>query len=414
VSTRRARVLVVGAGFGGLRAVRALRHAPVDVLLVDRGNVHVFQPLLYQVATAGLSADNVTRPVRAIFRRQRNFTFRMTEVTAFDLDAHVALTPEGPLSWDFLVLAAGGATNFFGNDALTRHSLGLKDVEDAVRLRNHVLRRFEQAAIATDDARRRELLTIAIVGGGPTGIELAGALAELSHLVLARENAGLRKGDIRIVLLEMGTRLLPALPEELGAFAERSLTAKGVTVRFGVRVEGYDGSWVSLAGGERLSAGTLLWAAGIRASQLAASSGLPSGPQGRIRVETTLQVSGHPDVYVIGDAAYLEQDGEALPMVAQVAMQMGVHAALNIQHQLRHEKPRPFRYRDLGTMATIGRKSAVAFIGGVKLSGFVAWIAWLALHIVQLIGFRNRMVVLVNWAWNYLLYDPGNRRIGPE
>jgi NADH dehydrogenase len=407
-------VLVVGAGFGGLRVARALRHAPVDVLLVDRGNVHVFQPLLYQVATAGLSVDNVTRPVRAIFRRQRNVAFRMAEVTGLDLVARTAATPDGPLPWDFLVLAAGGGTNFFGNADLAAHALGLKEVEDAVRVRNHVLRRFEQAAITTDEAHRRELLTLVLVGGGPTGIELAGALAELAHLVLAREYAGLHPGEIRIQLLEMGARLLPALPEKLGTYALRSLTRKGVEVRFGVRVEGYDGRVVQLGGGERLPAGTLLWAAGIRASDLLAGLGLPLGPQGRIPVVPSLQVNAHPQVYAIGDAAYLEQDGQALPMVAQVAMQMGVHAAMNIQRQLRREKPRPFRYRDLGTMATIGRRAAVAHLGGIELTGWVAWIAWLALHVVQLIGYRNRLVVLVNWAWNYLFYDPANRRIGPE
>ncbi|HEX5042087.1 MAG TPA: NAD(P)/FAD-dependent oxidoreductase [Candidatus Polarisedimenticolaceae bacterium] len=414
MSARRPRVLVVGAGFGGLRVARALRHAPVDVLLVDRGNVHVFQPLLYQVATAGLSVDNVTRPVRAIFRRQRNVAFRMAEVTGLDLGARTAATPDGPLPWDFLVLAAGGGTNFFGNTGLAAHSLGLKEVEDAVRVRNHVLRRFEQAAITMEEARRRELLTLVLVGGGPTGIELAGALAELAHLVLAREYAGLHPGEIRILLLEMGTRLLPALPEKLGSYALRSLTRKGVEVRFGVRVEGYDGRVVELGGGERLPAGTLLWAAGIRASHLLAGLGLPLGPQGRIPVLPSLQVNGHPQVYAIGDAAYLEQDGQALPMVAQVAMQMGVHAAMNIQRQLRREKPRPFRYRDLGTMATIGRRAAVAHLAGIELTGLVAWIAWLALHVVQLIGYRNRVVVLVNWAWNYLFYDPANRRIGPE
>lgn len=414
MNARRPRVLVVGAGFGGLRAARGLRHAAVDVLLVDRGNVHVFQPLLYQVATAGLSADDVTRPVRAIFRRQRNVTFRMAEVTGFDLAARTVATPDGALGWDFLVLAVGGETNYFGNGELAEHALGLKDVDDAVRLRNHVLHRFEQAAIATDAGRRRTLLTIGIVGGGPTGIELAGALAELASHVLAREFASLDAREIRIVLLEMGDRLLPTLPAALGAFALESLKTRGVEVRFGVRVLGYDGSAILLAGGERLTAGTLLWAAGIRAASGLAALGVPLGPGGRIPVLPTLQVDGHPNVYAIGDAALLEQDGEPLPMVAQVAMQMGTHAAQNLQRQLRGERPRPFRYHDKGTMATIGRKSAVAFIGGIELTGFFAWIAWLAVHVMQLIGFRNRMVVLVNWAWNYLLYDPGSRRIGPE
>jgi NADH dehydrogenase len=255
---------------------------------------------------------------------------------------------------------------------------------------------------------------VAIVGGGPTGIELAGALAELAHLVLAREYAGLHAGDIRILLLEMGPRLLPALPEKLGAFALRSLTDKGVDVRFGVRVLGYDGTRVDLGGGDHLQARTLLWAAGIRASGLASGMDVPPGPQGRIPVLPTLQVDGHPQVYAVGDAAFLVQDGEPLPMVAQVAMQMGVHTALNIQRRLQGEKPRPFRYADLGTMATIGRKAAVASVGGIELTGFLAWLAWLALHVVQLVGYRNRVVVLVNWAWNYLLYDPANRRIGPE
>jgi len=416
VSGERARptVVVVGAGFGGLRAVQALRRVPVHVVLLDRRNYHLFQPLLYQVATAGLEPEQIAKPVRTILRRHPHFEFRMVEMTGLDLAGRRVLTNDGAVPYDYLILAVGGETNYFGLDAVQRHGFGLKDVAEAVAIRNQVLGCFERAMLESDPGRRRALLTFAVVGGGPTGVEMAGALSELIRLVLVKDYRRLNINDVRVLLLEATDRLLGAMPPRLSAAAEKTLWRKHVEVRFGAAVEDYDGSRVALRGGEVIPARTLVWAAGVQAASLTTRLGLPTARQGRVVVGPTLQVPGHPAVCVIGDAAYGEANGQPVPMMAPVAVQMAETAAANIGRQLRGEAPVPFRYRDPGSLATIGRNAAVAYIRGLAFKGFLAWVVWLTVHIVQLIGFRNKVFVLLNWAWDYFFYERASRLITDE
>jgi NADH:ubiquinone reductase (H+-translocating) len=405
-------VVVLGAGFGGLRAARALRRAPVRVTLVDRRNYHLFQPLLYQVATAGLSPEDIAHPVRAILRRQKNVAFRLAEVTGFDLPARVLHTSTGPLAYDWLILAPGGASNFFGLESVEQNGLPLKDVEDAVAVRNQVLRMFETAVQEPDADRRRAMLNFVVVGGGPTGVESSGALSELIRLVLTKDFPSLELNDVRVILLEATDRLLGPMPEKLRQVTAKILWRKHVEVRFGAQVERFDGERVVLRGGEVIPARTLIWAAGVRAEPLVEKLGVPLGPQRRVRVAETLQVPGAPNVFVVGDAAYLESAaGEPLPMMAPVAQQQAEQAAKNILRALRGEPMQAFRYKNPGSMATIGRNAAVVHVRGLQISGFFAWVAWLLLHIVLLIGFRNRLLVLINWAWDYFLYDRAVRLI---
>jgi len=404
-------VVIVGAGFGGLRVARALRRAPVQVVLLDRNNYHLFQPLLYQVATAGLEPEEIAKPARAILRGQKNFDFRMVEVTRVDCAAKQLETTAGPIAYDFLVLAPGGETNFFGLESVQHHGLGLKDIPDAITIRNHLITCFERAMLEPDAEQRRALLTFIVVGGGPTGVEMAGALSELIRLVLVKDYPRLNIKDVRILLLEATHKLLPALPERLREAAGKTLWRKYVEVRFGATVADYDGREARLKSGEIIPAQTLIWAAGVRAAPLTGALGVPAGRQGRIPVEPTLQLAGHPEVFIIGDAAYREQGGEPLPMVAPVAIQMGESVARNIARQLRGQPLEPFRYHDQGTLATIGRNAAVAHVFGLQLSGFPAWVMWLVVHIIQLIGFRNKLFVLLNWAWDYFFYERAARLI---
>ena len=404
-------VVIVGAGFGGLRAARALRKAPVDVVLVDRRNYHLFQPLLYQVATAGLEPEQIARPVRAVLRRQKNFEFQMTEVTGLESGAKRLLTADGPIAYDYLILAVGGETNYFGLAGVPEHGFGLKDVPDAIRVRNHVLRAFERAMLEPDPERRRAELTFVVVGGGPTGVEMAGALSELIRLVLVKDYPRLNIKDVRVLLVEATDRLLGPMPARLREAAAETLWRKHVEVRFGATVADYDGKRVVLKSGEVIPAGTLIWAAGVKAVHLTSQLGLPIARQGRVPVSDTLQVPGHAGVYVIGDAAYLEADGEPLPMMAPVAIQMAETVARNIRRELGGAVPIPFRYRDPGSLATIGRNAAVAYIWGIGFTGFPAWVVWLVVHIIQLIGFRNKLFVLLNWAWDYFFYERAARLI---
>ncbi len=401
----------MGTGFGGLNAARALRRAPVQVVLVDRNNYHLFQPLLYQVATAGLEPEEIARPARVILRHQKNFDFRMVDVTRVDLAAKRLETSDGPIAYDYLVLAYGGETNFFGLESMRIHGLGLKDVPDAVEIRNRVLTCFEQAMLEPDPEQRRALLTFIVVGGGPTGVEMAGALSELIRLVLVKDYPRLNIKDVRILLLEATDKLLATMPERLREAAGKTLWRKYVEVRFGATVADYDGKQIRLKSGEVIPAHTVIWAAGVRAAPLSTALGLQPGRQGRIPVEPTLQVPGHPEVFIIGDAAYREQDGAPLPMVAPVAIQMGKSVARNIPRLIRGQPLEPFRYRDQGTLATIGRNAAVADVFGIQASGFLAWVMWLGIHIIQLIGFRNKIFVLINWAWDYFFYERAARLI---
>ena len=407
-------VVIVGAGFGGLRAARALRRAPVHIVLLDRHNYHLFQPLLYQVATAGLEPEQIAKPVRAILRGQRNLDFRMVEVTGVDLVARRLETSAGPVPYDHLILALGGETNFFGLDSVARHGFGLKGVDEAVAIRNHVLTCFEQAMLEPDPERRRARLTFVVVGGGPTGVEMAGALSELIRLVLVKDYPRLNIKDVRVLLLEATDRVLGAMPERLREAAGATLWRKHVEVRFGATVADFDGARVRLKSGEVIPAHTVIWAAGAQAPGLTGRLGLPTARQGRIVVEPTLRVAGHPEIAVVGDVAYFEVDGQPLPMVAPVAIQMAELAAGNIVRALRGAAPEAFRYRDPGTLATIGRNAAVARMFGLNWTGFPAWVMWLVVHIIQLIGFRNKLFVLVNWAWDYFFYERAVRLITRE
>ena len=407
-------VLIVGAGFGGLRAARALRKAPLRVALVDRRNYHLFQPLLYQVATAGLAPEEIAHPVRGILRSQRNFTFHLAEVTGVELDARRLHTQNGPLAYDYLILAMGSETNYFGLDSLAQHGFALKDLDEAAAIRNHVLRMFELAEHEPDPDARRALLTFVVVGGGPTGVESAGALSELIRLVLVKDHPRLDLNDVRILLLEATNLLLNGFPDRLQQHAAETLWQKHVEVRFGAAVADFDGLRVTLKSGELIPAHTLIWAAGVRAARLADALGVAQARQGRVVVQPTLQIPGHPTAFVIGDAAYLEADGQPLPMMAPVAMQQAELAAANILRHLQGKPLAGFVYQDPGSLATIGRNAAIARLGRFQFHGFLAWLMWLVVHLIQLIGFRNRLLVLINWAWDYFFYDRAVRLIVPD
>jgi len=410
---RRHRVVVVGAGFGGLSATKALAKAPVDVVLVDANNYHLFQPLLYQVATAGLDADDIAYPVRGIFHRQRNVDFVLGRVNGADLDArelHVA--GADPIAFDSLVLSVGAVTATFGVPGVEEHAFSLKTLQDAVALRHHVLRKFEEVA------RRPELLddgalTVVIVGGGPTGVELSGGMIELFTRVLAKDFKDLDVRRARVVLVEMTGQVLGTFTPRLSGRALATLREMGVEVLLDAAVEKVEAHAVHLTDGQRIPAHTLVWAAGVRAEGLGAQLGLDVNRAGRVLVGPDLAVPGRRGVYAIGDvAAALDAGGGLLPQVAPVAIQAGRHVARQIVAELEGRPSTPFHYRDKGTMATIGRNHGIAQLPAhIQLSGFPGWLAWLGLHLLMLIGFRNRANVLVNWAWNYLTYDRGARLI---
>ena len=413
-------IVIIGAGFGGLRAAQRLARAPVKITLIDRRNYHLFQPLLYQVATAGISPHEIAYPVRAIFQKQKNLDFLLAEVSGVDFEAKQVGTGRGPVAYDYLIISTGAASNFFGNEALEHNAFTLKDVSDAVALRNHLLEMFELATHERNEAERRALLTLVVAGGGPTGVESAGAFSELVRIVQRRDYPRLKLADMRIILLEAADSLLAGFPPKLQARALKDLRAKHVEVRLGARVEAYDGQAVRLAGGETLPARTMLWSAGVRAAPLAEALGVgpPDGErrgrQGRVRVIPELQIPGHPDAYVIGDSAYVENGGAALPMMAPVATQQAELAVENILAQIQGKPLRQFVYRDPGSLATIGRSAAVARIGRWQFTGFVAWVVWLAVHLIGLIGFRNKLIVLINWTWDYVFYDRAVRLITRE
>jgi NADH dehydrogenase len=411
-------VIIIGGGFGGLDAAKALAHAPVRVTLVDRHNYHLFQPLLYQVATASLSPGDIASPIRWVLRHQRNVRVLLAEARGIDTASSQVLLDPGPaelvageapaqslgidaISFDYLIVAAGATHSYFGHNDWAAHAPGLKSLDDALEMRRQVLLAFEAAERETSPEAQRQLLTFVIVGGGPTGVELAGALAEIARHTLRKDFRAIRPETARIVLVEAGPRLLGAMSESLSTAAHESLTRLGVEVRVSAAVTAVDRGGVNI-GDERIPATTVLWAAGVAASPLASALGVPLDRAGRVLAEPTLQVPGHPRIFVSGDVCALHQDGKPLPGVAQVAKQQGVHAARNIRRAIRNEPLKPFRYRDYGTMATVGRGSAVAQIGGVNMAGWFAWLIWLVIHIVSLIGFRNRAVVLGEWAWSYV------------
>ncbi len=406
-------VVIVGGGFGGLSAARAFRRVPARVTLLDRNNYHLFQPLLYQVATAGLSPGDIASPIRWILRRERNVQVLLAGVTAVDTARRELEVDGARIGYDYLVLATGASHSYFGHDEWEPFAPGLKTLDDALQMRREMLLAFERAERSADPAERRRLLTFVIVGGGPTGVELAGALAEIAKHTLVDEYRSFQPNAARIILLEAGPYILGMYPSQLQEAAERSLARLGVELRKGAAVTAIRPGEVD-AGGETIRAGTVLWAAGVAASPIARSLGVSLDRVGRVEVLPDLSIPGHPEVFVIGDLAALKQDGAPLPGVAQVAIQQGRHAAKNVARLIGKEPARPFRYRDYGNMATIGRAAAIADFGRIRLSGWIAWVAWLTLHIMKLVGFRNRVGVLVQWAWAYFTYQRSVRLITGE
>jgi NADH:quinone reductase (non-electrogenic) len=413
------RVVIVGAGFGGLSTARALStpHAvagrSVEVVVVDRRNHHTFQPLLYQVATAGLDGESIAHPVRGIFHGRPNVRARLGTVCGADWSRRELLTAEGQtVPFDRVVLAPGAVSSSFGVPGVDEHAFALKSLTDALTLRTHILEQFESADV-DPSVERAGGLTFVIVGGGPTGVEMAGALVELFRMVLAKDFPDLDLTRARVVLVEALDRLIGAMHPSLGEHARRTLEARGVEVLLGRTVEAVDAEAVRLDGGTVIATRTLVWATGVRPHPLVAALGLPLDSSGRVCVGPDLRVEGRPDVFVIGDAAGArDRHGRAYPQLAPVAMQQGRHVAREIIRSLDGRRPRRFRYFDKGTMATIGRNSAVAELPlGLRFRGFVAWLMWLGLHLVYLIGFRNRTSVLLDWAWNYVTYDRGARLI---
>ena len=404
------RVVLVGGGFAGLAAARELGSAPVRLTVVDRRNHHLFQPLLYQVATAALDPSDIAAPIRAVLRRRKNTTVLLGDVSDIDTAGRTIRVEGRDVGYDYLIVAAGSGDSYFGHDEWRPFAPGLKTVEDALEIRRRVLLAFERAEWEADAAARRELLTFVVVGGGPTGVELAGALSEIARHALVRDFRDIDPAQAAVVLVEAADRVLPAFPPDLSAKASRQLEALGVTIRTGARVTKIDAEAVWL-GPERIGARTALWAAGVAASPLARSLGVPLDRQGRVRVESDLSVPGHPEIFVAGDLAAIDQGGRPVPGLAPAAMQEGRHAARCIRRAIAGKASRPFRYVDKGTLATIGRSAAVADIRGWKISGFFAWIAWLGIHIFFLIGFRNRFLVMFEWAWAYVTWQRGARLI---
>jgi NADH dehydrogenase len=419
----RQRIVIVGGGFGGLRVAQSLRRVPVDVTLIDRRNFHLFQPLLYQVATGGLSPANIAAPLRALLRRQKNVKVLLAEAVDVDVTGRRLILSDGALPFDTLIIAAGMRDQYFGHDDWERQAPGLKSIEDATEVRRRILFAFEAAERETDPRRVSEWLTFVLVGGGPTGVELAGAVAEIAHHTLRSNFRSFDPATARIVLLEGGDRLLNAYPPDLSAKAARALERLGVTIRTGALVTDIQPDSVTLkaSGGiERLAARTVLWAAGVRAvpfgPALAKATGVETDRAGRVIVGPDCAVQGHPEIFVIGDLAHFKDAaGSLLPGVAPVAMQQGVYVARLIEARLRGESLPPFVYRDHGSMATIGRNAAVADLGWMRFSGRLAWLAWLFIHLLYLVEFENRLLVLLQWGWNYFTRNRAARLItGPS
>ena len=396
-----ARVVIVGCGFGGLWAAQGLRKAPAALTVIDRTNHHLFTPLLYQVATAGLSAPDISAPIRHILGSQKNATMLMAEVERVDAARRLlVLNDSSEVPYDYLILAAGSVNHYFGHDDWAPYAPGLKTLADAFELRTRILNAYEQAERATDARERAAWLTFIVIGGGATGVELAGTLAEIARHTLRGEFRRIDPAQARVVLIEGTDRVLPPYTPDLSEKARRQLERLGVTVWLGRRVSAVDGAGVSM-GGERLEAKTVIWAAGVTSSPLARTVGVPVDRAGRIQVEPDLSVPGHPEVFVVGDLAAMG----GVPGIAPAAKQMGRHAALNIRRTLEGKPRLPFRYRDYGQLATIGRNAAVAMLGKLRFSGYPAWLLWLLAHIYFLINFRNRLVVMTEWAMSYWTYQ---------
>jgi NADH:ubiquinone reductase (H+-translocating) len=412
----RPRIVVVGAGFGGLSAAHALAGAPADVTVIDRRNYHLFQPLLYQVATAGLSPAQIASPIRAILRRAANVQVLLGRVIGVDKERRIVMLEDRTIPYDHLVVATGARHAYFGHDEWEAVAPGLKKIDDATAIRRRILTAFESAEASNDDeVARRRLLTFVVIGGGPTGVEMAGAIAELARVALRHDFRNIDPRDARIVLVEAGPRVLPAFPESLSEAALKSLERLGVEVRLGTPVTQCDADGV-IIGEERLSAATLIWAAGVAASSASRWLGTEKDRVGRVVVGADLTLPGYPEIFCIGDTAHVGgADGKPLPGLAPVAKQQGAYVARVLRARLTGKPaPGPFRYRDYGTLATIGRRAAVADFGRLRIKGTLAWLLWGAAHISFLIGFRNRLIVMLDWIWSYLTFQSGARLItGP-
>jgi NADH dehydrogenase FAD-containing subunit len=408
-------IVIIGAGFGGLSAANALAGAPADVTVIDRRNYHLFQPLLYQVATAGLSPAQIATPIRSILRRAANERVLLGHVSAIDKERQLVTVDRHAVSWDHLVVATGARHSYFGHDEWEHVAPGLKKIDDATYIRRRILTAFEHAEQAPDAGSRQRYLTFVVIGGGPTGVEMAGAIAELAHVALRDDFRTINPRDARIVLIEAGARVLPSFPASLSDSALRSLKRLQVEVRLGAPVTQCDADGV-VVGSERLAAATLIWAAGVRASSAARWLCADCDRAGRVKVGPDLALPGHPDIFVIGDTALAtDESGKPLPGLAPVAKQQGAYVARVLRARLAQTAaPPPFRYRDYGTLATIGRGAAVADFGRIRLDGRLAWLLWGLVHIMFLIGFRNRVVVMLEWLWSYLTFESGARLItGP-
>lgn len=413
-SSRTPHVVIIGSGFGGLWAARAFAGNAVTVTVIDKNNYHTFLALLYQVAAAELEAEQIAYPIRSIFRRQKNIDFILAQVQKIDTQRQIIETDGGLVHYDYLIVAAGSVTETFNIKGVESHAYFLKTLEQAIALKNHIICCFEAAAHEENETRRRELLTFVIVGGGATGIEYAGALAELIHGPLVKDYRKISLQDVHIILLEAASNLAAGMPQTVRDYTLKKLSEMGINVRLNTRVSEVTPSRVILHDQSELLSATVVWTAGVRGEPLAQLSDIKTGRDGRVPVKPTLQTHERDNVYVIGDLATIRENDRVLPMVAQVAMQSGVAAAKNILRQITGQLPEPFRYNDRGAMITIGRKAAGVAIGEKTFQGFFAWFIWLVIHLFNLIGFRNRVMVLINWAWDYLLYERAVRFIFPS
>jgi NADH dehydrogenase len=413
-STKPPRVVIVGCGFAGLWAARRLARSQADVLVLDRNNYHTFLPLLYQVAAAELEPEDIVYPVRSILRRYPNVRFLMDEVTGIDFDSRQVHTYGHVFPYDYIVLAVGSASHFYGVAGAAEHAYELKTLDQAIDLRNHILRCFEYAMYENDPEKRRQSLTFSVVGGGSTGVEFTGALAELIRGPLKKDYFALDfEHEVRLILLEAADRLMTGLPERLQRYTLKHLRRQGVDVRLQASVSQISPQAVILKDGTSIPTETVVWTAGVRGEVFAGSGALTEGRNARLKVLPTLQSPDHPEVYIAGDLAYVEQEGRPLPMVATVAIQEAEHAARNILRQAAGQELLPFYYHDPGTMVTIGRNAAVVQIKKLAFTGFIAWVLWLGVNLYRLIGFRNRLFVMINWAWDYLFYERTVRLIVP-
>ena len=399
-------IVIIGAGFAGLETARGLAKARVRITLIDKNNHHLFQPLLYQVAAAGLLPSQIAQPVRTIFRGQKNLNFQMGEVTDINFDEKYVKLNGSVIAYDYLVIAVGGRTNFFGFDAIEKYGLQLKDLETAINTRNHLLRMFENASREADPEKRKAMLTFVIVGGGATGVETAGILAELIEHVMVKVYPRLNLGDARVILLEASPNLISSYPDELRKATLKLLHGKHVDVKLNTKLQDYNGQCVTLGDGSIIESQTLIWTAGIKAAEIVDSLNMDKASGGRARVTPTLQLPLFPETFLIGDAAFVpDENGTPLPMVSTVAIQQGQYTANSILNLRNGRTLKPFHYNDPGLLATVGRNAAVARIWGISFSGFIAWVIWVFLHIYRIIGFRNRLLVMFNWALDYFFYD---------